>query len=44
MREYVSLDTGEIVEGILAVIKTAFEDFIYYHIVNLRWKIFSPHF
>ena len=44
MREYVSLDTGEIVEGILAVIKTAFEDLIYYHIVNLRWKIFSPHF
>lgn len=38
MREYVSIKTGEIVTGIPAVIKTIFEDFLNYHIVNVLWK------
>ena len=38
MREYISIQTGEIVTGISAVIKTTVEDFLHYHIVNFLWK------
>ena len=41
MHEYVSMMTGEIVEGIPAMIKTIWQDFKYYHILNVRWARFS---
>lgn len=44
MNEYMSVRTGEIVEGFRAVVKTAWLDFKHYHILNLRWAKFSPHF
>ena len=44
MNEYMSYKTGEIVEGFRAVIKTAWQDFKNYHILNLRWGKFYPHY
>ena len=44
LNEYMSYKTGEIVTGIRAVIKTAWIDLKYYHIINLRWGKFPPYF
>lgn len=35
---YVSKVTGEVVEGIGAIIKTFFFDLIHYHIINAKWE------
>lgn len=35
---YVSKVTGEVVEGIGAIIKTFFFDLIHYHILNTKWE------
>ena len=42
--EYVSMITGEIVEGFPAVIKAIISDFKHYHFINLRWARFSSHY
>lgn len=44
MHEYVSIRTGEIVTGFRAVLKTVWEDFKHYHILNLKWARFSPYY
>lgn len=35
---WVSNVTGELVEGFADVIRAVYEDFRYYHFINLRWK------
>lgn len=42
--EYVSLCTGEIVNGITGVVHAVVSDLINYHIVNIRWRKFTEDF
>lgn len=42
--EYVSLCTGEIVNGIKGVVHAVVSDLVNYHIVNLRWRKFTEDF
>lgn len=44
MNEYVSLCTGEIVPGIKGIVHAIVNDFVNYHIVNLRWRKFTEDF
>lgn len=36
--KYISLDTGELQENIVGVIKAVIGCFVYYKFLNLRWK------
>ena len=44
MNQYVSLRTGEIVDGFINVIITVFTELFRYRIINLRWEKFTPHY